>query len=136
MYMKLKEVTPFGKILRKIRIDNDETLKDMSEKFNVTSSHLSAVETGKRSIPKQWQDIIVKEYNLNENETNQLKKSILHSATEVKINTIDLNKDEKELVFAFASRFKHLNNQDKEEIKSILKKIDSKELSGFSTRND
>ncbi|HFL3270936.1 TPA: helix-turn-helix domain-containing protein [Clostridioides difficile] len=134
--MKLKEVTPFGKILRKIRIDNDETLKDMSEKFNVTSSHLSAVETGKRSIPKQWQDIIVKEYNLNENETNQLKKSILHSATEVKINTIDLNKDEKELVFAFASRFKHLNNQDKEEIKSILKKIDSKELSGFSTRND
>lgn len=136
MYMKLKEVTPFGKILRKIRIDNDETLKDMSEKFNVTSSHLSAVETGKRSIPKQWQDIIVKEYNLNENETNQLKKSILHSATEVKINTIDLNKDEKELVFAFASRFKHLNSQDKEEIKSILKKIDSKELSGFSTRND
>ncbi|EGT3953470.1 TPA: helix-turn-helix transcriptional regulator [Clostridioides difficile] len=134
--MKLKEVTPFGKILRKIRIDNDETLKDMSEKFNVTSSHLSAVETGKRSIPKQWQDIIVKEYNLNENETNQLKKSILHSATEVKINTIDLNKDEKELVFAFASRFKHLNSQDKEEIKSILKKIDSKELSGFSTRND
>ncbi|HGT1766149.1 TPA: helix-turn-helix domain-containing protein [Clostridioides difficile] len=134
--MKLKEVTPFGKILRKIRIDNDETLKDMSEKFNVTSSHLSAVETGKRSIPKQWQDIIVKEYNLNENETNQLKKSILHSATEVKIDTIDLNKDEKELVFAFASRFKHLNSQDKEEIKSILKKIDSKELSGFSTRND
>lgn len=134
--MKLKEVTPFGKILRKIRIDNDETLKDMSEKFNVTSSHLSAVETGKRSIPKQWQDIIVKEYNLNENETNQLKKSILHSATEVKINTIDLNKDEKELVFAFASRFKHLNNQDKEEIKSILKKIDSKEFNGFSTRND
>ncbi|HBG7322948.1 helix-turn-helix transcriptional regulator [Clostridioides difficile] len=134
--MKLKEVTPFGKILRKIRIDNDETLKDMSEKFNVTSSHLSAVETGKRSIPKQWQDIIVKEYNLNENETNQLKKSILHSATEVKINTIDLNKDEKELVFAFASRFKHLNSQDKEEIKSILKKIDSKEFSGFPTRND
>ncbi|HBF5866279.1 helix-turn-helix domain-containing protein [Clostridioides sp. ZZV14-6044] len=134
--MKLKEVTPFGKILRKIRIDNDETLKDMSEKFNVTSSHLSAVETGKRSIPKQWQDIIVKEYNLNENETNQLKKSILHSATEVKINTTDLNKDEKELIFAFANRFKHLNHQDKEKIRSILKKIDSKELSGLSTRND
>lgn len=134
--MKLKEVTPFGKILRKIRIDNDEKLKDMSEKLNVTSSHLSAVETGKRSIPEKWQDIITKEYNLNENERNQLKKSILHSATQIKINTTDLNKDEKELFFAFASRFTHLNNQDKEEIRSILKKIDLKELSGFSTRND
>ncbi|MCW0666496.1 hypothetical protein OKS05_16495, partial [Clostridioides difficile] len=92
--------------------------------------------TGKRSIPKKWLDILIKEYNLNEDERGRLKKSILHSATQVKINTTDLNKDEKELVFAFASRFKHLNNQDKEEIKSILKKIDSKELSGFSTRND
>ncbi|EGT3815312.1 MULTISPECIES: helix-turn-helix domain-containing protein [Clostridioides] len=133
--MKL-DITPFGEMLRKIRTDNDEKLKDMSEKLNVTLSHLSAVETGKRSIPKKWLDILIKEYNLNEDERGRLKKSILHSATQVKINTTDLNKDEKELVFAFASRFKHLNNQDKEEIKSILKKIDSKELSGFSTRND
>lgn len=135
MYMKL-DITPFGEMLRKIRTDNDEKLKDMSEKLNVTLSHLSAVETGKRSIPKKWLDILIKEYNLNEDERGRLKKSILHSATQVKINTTDLNKDEKELVFAFASRFKHLDNQDKEEIKSILKKIDSKELSGFSTRND
>ncbi|EQJ94762.1 helix-turn-helix domain-containing protein [Clostridioides difficile] len=133
--MKL-DITPFGEMLRKIRTDNDEKLKDMSEKLNVTLSHLSAVETGKRSIPKKWLDILIKEYNLNEDERGRLKKSILHSATQVKINTTDLNKDEKELVFAFASRFKHLDNQDKEEIKSILKKIDSKELSGFSTRND
>ncbi|HBG7379624.1 TPA: helix-turn-helix transcriptional regulator [Clostridioides difficile] len=133
--MKL-DITPFGEMLRKIRTDNDEKLKDMSEKLNVTLSHLSAVETGKRSIPKKWLDILIKEYNLNEDERGRLKKSILHSATQVKINTTDLNKDEKELVFAFANRFKHLNNQDKEEIKSILKKIDSKELSCFSTRND
>lgn len=135
MYVKLN-ITPFGEMLRKIRTDNDEKLKDMSEKLDVTLSHLSAVETGKRSIPKKWFDIIIKEYNLNEDERGRLKKAILHSATQVKINTTDLNKDEKELVFAFANRFKHLNNQDKEEIKSILKKIDSKELSGFSTRND
>ncbi|MBZ0719743.1 helix-turn-helix domain-containing protein, partial [Clostridioides difficile] len=65
--MKL-DITPFGEMLRKIRTDNDEKLKDMSEKLNVTLSHLSAVETGKRSIPKKWLDILIKEYNLNEDE--------------------------------------------------------------------
>ena len=44
-------VNEFGKLLRKIRIDNGEILKDMADKLEMTSSYLSAIECGKRNIP-------------------------------------------------------------------------------------
>lgn len=52
-------LTEFGKILRKIRIDQGEIIKDMEEKLNVTASYLSVVETGKRNIPENWIEEIV-----------------------------------------------------------------------------
>ena len=44
-------LTKFGKELRKIRIENDEILKDMADKLNVTAAYLSAVENGNRKVP-------------------------------------------------------------------------------------
>jgi transcriptional regulator with XRE-family HTH domain len=44
-------LTEFGQYLRKIRIDCGDLLKDMADKLGVTSSYLSAVETGKRNVP-------------------------------------------------------------------------------------
>ncbi|HBH4034382.1 TPA: helix-turn-helix transcriptional regulator [Clostridioides difficile] len=120
--MKLSNVTEFGIFVRKLRHYNNEFLEDMSKKLNVAPSYLSMVETGKRNIPKEWQDTIVEKYNLSNNEMEDLKIAILHSKKEIKIETTDLNKDEKELIFAFANHFRHLNHQDKEKIRSILKK--------------
>ena len=37
-------LTSFGKTLRKLRIDNEELLKDMALKLGVTLAYLSAVE--------------------------------------------------------------------------------------------
>jgi len=41
-----------GKILKKIRIDHDEVLADMAKKLKISTSYLSAIETGKRPLPK------------------------------------------------------------------------------------
>ena len=45
-------LTNFGKALRKLRIDNNELLKDMALKLEVTVSYLSAVENGKRDVDR------------------------------------------------------------------------------------
>lgn len=66
-------LTDFGKELRKIRIDNNEFLKDMANKLGVTVSYLSAVENGKRDIPDEWLDKIINDYNLSKNEIINLK---------------------------------------------------------------
>ncbi|WP_227865690.1 helix-turn-helix domain-containing protein [Clostridioides sp. ZZV14-6045] len=68
-------LTEFGKFSRKLRIEKDEILRDMSEKLNVTVSYLSAVETGKRSVPKSWENIMIEKYNLKDEDQIKLKKS-------------------------------------------------------------
>ena len=66
------KLTEFWKFLRKLRIDNEELLKDMSVKLNVTPSFLSMVETGRRSIPKKWEEEIEKIYSLNLKQKEEL----------------------------------------------------------------
>lgn len=43
-------ITPFGKQVRKYRIDADVTLSDMAEELDLYPSYLSAVETGRKAL--------------------------------------------------------------------------------------
>lgn len=43
-------MTPFGKAVRKLRIDADITLSDMAKALRKTPSYLSAVELGDKSL--------------------------------------------------------------------------------------
>ena len=58
--MKTKGVTNLGKKLRKIRIDNDEISSDMARKLEISVSYLSAIENGKRNIPKDLAEKLFK----------------------------------------------------------------------------
>lgn len=66
------KLTEFGKFSRKLRIDNGELLKDMAIKLNVTPSFLSMVETGRRNIPKKWEEDIEKIYSLSLKQKEEL----------------------------------------------------------------
>lgn len=57
-------LTPFGRFLRKLRIDRGEIMKDMAEKLQVTASFLSAVEIGKKAVPDSWVPILGRQYSL------------------------------------------------------------------------
>lgn len=76
-------VTPFGKICRKIRIDRDETMRDMADKFGFTHSHLSAIEHGKRTIPKDLPMKLIQHYKLSQEDTHfLLRECIIESLSE------------------------------------------------------
>jgi len=68
-------LTEFGKICRKIRIDHGELMRHMAFKLDVTASFLSAVENGKRNIPKKWCLIIIEMYGLNCDEGKKLREA-------------------------------------------------------------
>ena len=61
------KVTEFGKFSRKLRIENDELLRDMANKLGVTASYLSAEEiyqkNGKILLLTLISLIIVKPWN-------------------------------------------------------------------------
>ena len=47
----MAEVTAFGKILRKMRIDTSEVLGDMAKRLGVSAAYLSSIENNGREIP-------------------------------------------------------------------------------------
>ncbi len=56
--------TEIGKELRKLRIDEDERLLDMAKRLEKSSAFVSAVETGKKSPPSGFEELVIQTYRL------------------------------------------------------------------------
>lgn len=64
--MKQSKHTPFGRELKKLRIDAGETIRDMAKQLDITASYLSTIETGKRNIPVDMISKLQEKYNLSD----------------------------------------------------------------------
>ncbi|TVY00629.1 helix-turn-helix domain-containing protein [Cohnella terricola] len=113
-------LTLFGKFCRKLRIDTGELLKEMADKLGVTSSYLSAVENGKRNIPKSWPSILIKEYSLNTDHQRELLRAVEESRISTKVDMKGYGNDDKTLIMAFARELKDLDEDNKMKIREIL----------------
>jgi len=76
-------LTPFGRFLRKLRIDRGELMKDMAVRLGVTASYLSAVEVGKKQVPDSWVSTICNLYGLSN--TSELRRFADLSKPEYKL---------------------------------------------------
>lgn len=56
--------TEIGKELRKIRVDQEERLIDMANRLGKSSSFVSAVETGSKSPPTGFEELVISVYRL------------------------------------------------------------------------
>lgn len=119
-------LTEFGKQLRKIRIDHEETLVAMARKLDVSASLLSYVELGKRSIPKTWSDRIIKEYNLNEDQASELRNAETNSTKNINLDLDGMDSQAKSLAVGFARRLPELTEEELNAIKAILSKMENK----------
>lgn len=72
-----KQITEFGKILRKIRIDNNMSMANMASIFNISLSYFSLITNGKRKITDDIINIIL-ENDLFKKEKDRIKKIILN----------------------------------------------------------
>ena len=70
-------VTEFGRRLRIIRVNNNDSLRTMAKKLGYSPAHLSSMENGKRAIPIDIADRIKSCYALSDSETEKLMQSIL-----------------------------------------------------------
>lgn len=112
--------TTFGKNLRKIRIDHDEVLKDMAKRLDVSSSFLSAVEVGKKNVPKNWCQLIAQLYNLSDEEFSSLKKSAAESVNTVKMNLYGTENKQRKAALVFARTFDSLSDDDANRIINFM----------------
>ena len=112
--------TALGKFLRRLRIDNDELLKNMADKLQVASSTLSSIENGRRNPPKGFVEKVKDVYQLGKDQLADFEDAILASRDEVQLRVKEMPEQDRELAVAFARRFENLSDADKERIKEIL----------------
>ena len=114
--------TTYGKVLRRIRIDRDELLKNMAEKLKMTSAYLSSIENGKRQIPNNMTRSIVDIYELDKNQMDELYNAEAHVRTNIDINLEEASSSQKATVLALARQFENLTDEQLKDIQVILKK--------------
>lgn len=108
--------TEFGKALRKLRIDRDEYIKDMAEKLHISVSYLSAIETGKRTIPENIVGGIARAYGLEPDDFDALNQLKDKSNREVRISLIGKTSKQIEVILRFAEC---VGKMDKEKLDKI-----------------
>ena len=116
-------LTEFGKILRKLRIDNQELLKDMANRLGVSSAYLSAVETGKRKVPSDWTAKVATLYSLKGEQREELELACEKSAQEVRISLAEATGLQRETAISFA---KALEGLDDQKLKKIMEVMDGR----------
>ena len=115
-------LTKVGRYLRQIRLDNNEILRDMALRLGVTSAFLSAVENGKKKMPKKLRDKLILEYGMDECGIVQLDDAVLESNDVVDINIKAMSEPKKELAVSFARSFENLTDEDVKFFSDYLKK--------------
>ncbi len=114
-------LTPFGKEIRKIRIDNDMKLSEMAEKIDVTPTFLTAVETGRKSVPRNFPERVVRALG-----GDQAMMDVLTSAAELSRNVYKVvtgrgsNDRDREVAALFARQFPDMPDAKKDQILKIL----------------
>ena len=119
-------ITPFGIAIRKLRLDKGLRLLDLAEMLGLSSSFISAVETGKKPIPAGYVDSIVRALRLPAGEVDELQMAADRSRAF--INVDGLKGSQRELVAAFARKLDDLPQEFLEEIKKRVFKSTAGEI--------
>ena len=123
----MAEVTAFGKILRKMRIDCSEVLGVMAKRLKVSPAYLSSIENGGREIPEDFIAKIVTEYGLSEEQKNDLEeaKAKVKGAVNVDFTDQKTEADYVETAVMSAKDFSRLSAEQVNELKELLKRFES-----------
>lgn len=122
----MAEVTAFGKLLRKLRIDYSEVLGTMAKKLGISPAYLSAIENNGREIPDDFIAKIATEYNLDETQIKELEeaKAQVHGKVAVEFEGQKSERNYVETAVMFAKDFSKLTSEQVEMLKNLLKSFE------------
>jgi transcriptional regulator with XRE-family HTH domain len=92
----------------------------MADKLGVTSSYLSAVETGKRNIPDGWVEKIAQFYGLDMLEQDALQAAATNSVRAVTMDLSNMVPKRRETALLFARKFDDVDDSAIETIRKLL----------------
>ena len=114
--------TKFGEFVRILRVKKHQVMGDMAKMFETTTPFLSAVENGRKNVPKEWADIIRKNYDLTDAEYSDLLEAIEESKLQTKIDMKDSTIMQRRAALQFTRSFDDIDDDTAEKIINLLKK--------------
>lgn len=112
-------VTPFGIKVRQFRLEKRLTLKDMAEALGKTSSYISALETGKKSIPMEYINSFCDYFELDDVTKQELIKLAEDSKPIIKMNLESVFGLQRSTALTFARNFENLSEDQLKEIEKM-----------------
>lgn len=115
-------MTPFGKFLRRERQERGLLLGTMAKRLKISTPYLSQMETGKRAIPAGFEERIIKQFSLQPDDANALRRAAALSRTEFEIAIeAGASDDDRALAHDLAMSFARLTPEEKERLRVLLK---------------
>lgn len=114
-------LTPLGKMMRKLRIDQGEKLFDIAKALGVTPSFVSAVELGSKSATSELLRKVIAHYRLEQKQADDLLEAARLSKKDLKIELIGKSDKSRELAVAFARQFPTLDEVKIRELLGFLR---------------
>lgn len=114
--------TPYGKLVRKHRIENGQKLKDMADYLGVKSSYISAIETGKKAVPVELADKVADFLELDKQERAELLQLANQSRSRINIPLQNATQKQRELATAFSRKFDDLTVKEVDRLMKVLGK--------------
>lgn len=102
MRTKSKVLSPFGKLVRKIRVDRDETQGMMASKLRITPSYLSSIEHGRCLVPQDLIPVLVKRYRLDRGMEKMLTEAAEKQQRHAKVHLDHCDEDVRQFVLKLA----------------------------------
>ncbi len=109
-----------AKFLRRLRLENDEFLKDMASKTGVSISFLSAVENETKKMTDSLIEKIIECYDLTKEQEEELRIASMEANKETTIYLDSLNDNQTELTYRFARRINSIDDDTLLKIKKLL----------------
>ncbi|MDR2567680.1 MAG: helix-turn-helix domain-containing protein [Mycoplasmataceae bacterium] len=110
----------FTKLIRKIRIDNDEVLYDMAKKLNMSTAYLSSIENKRRPIPSDFLKQISEVYKLSDEQQKELQEAIAEKIETVSIDISSASLNKKNLAMSFNREFDTMDEEIAKQISELL----------------
>lgn len=99
-------ISKFGKCIRNIREQENDSLRQMAIKLGISAAFLSAMEVGRKQIPLEYVEKIKGIYNLTEEQEVELENSIYETNERVPIELAAMNEAQKDVSLMFARKIK------------------------------
>lgn len=112
--------TKFGELMRLLRIKNHEVMGDIAKLLNTSTPYLSAVENGKKNVPKTWIPIIANHYGLGEEDQQELEQAAEESRTQMKLNIQGVGNVKRQTALQFARSFDGMDEETAIKIMKLL----------------